>query len=155
MNVRPLSDPDEYPRLVQIWRSAVDATHDFLAAEHRDDIEAHLASDYLPHVDVFVAERDGRIVGFAGIADDRLEMLFVDAQERGRGAGSALLSFALHHGVTSVDVNEQNTQAVGFYGRRGFTAVGRSALDDQGRPYPLLHLRHDAPAPRGSRRIFG
>jgi putative acetyltransferase len=142
VNIRPRSGADEYPRLVQIWRSAVDATHDFLAAEHRDDIEAHLASDYLPHVRVFVAEREGRVVGFAGIAEDRLEMLFVDAQERGRGTGTALLSFALDRGVTSVDVNEQNTQAAAFSRRRGFTVIGRSALDDQGRPYPLLHLRH-------------
>ncbi len=40
-----------------------------------------------------------------------------------------------------VDVNEQNTQALDFYLRRGFHVVGRSPLDGQGRPYPLLHLR--------------
>jgi putative acetyltransferase len=69
-------------------------------------------------------------------------MLFVDAREHGRGVGSALLSFVVaNSGVTQVDVNEQNAQAVEFYRRRGFAIVGRSARDGQGRPYPLLHMQ--------------
>ena len=44
-------------------------------------------------------------------------------------------------GVTEVDVNEQNASAVDFYTRRGFAVVGRRDSDDEGRPYPLLHLR--------------
>lgn len=141
VQIRGVRGPDEYPRLVAIWRSAVDATHDFLAAEDRDALEARLASDYLPQVDLYVAEREGRPVGFAGVSDEKLEMLFVDAVERGRGVGSALLSYVVgQRGVAAVDVNEQNPQAVDFYRRRGFREVGRSPLDDQGRPYPLLHL---------------
>lgn len=138
--VRRVRGPEEYPRLVTVWRSAVDATHDFLAAEDRDAIEARLASDYFPHVELYVAERDGTVVGFAGRVEDRLEMLFVDDAERGRGTGSALLAYVVALGVTAVDVNEQNSQALAFYRRRGFDAVGRSALDGDGRPYPLLHL---------------
>jgi len=45
--------------------------------------------------------------------------------------------------TTTTDVNEQNSQAVGFYGKMGFKRTGRSPVDDQGRPYPLIHLRHD------------
>lgn len=50
--IRSVTEADEYPRLVDIWRRAVDATHDFLAEEHRDDMESHLASDYFPQVDL-------------------------------------------------------------------------------------------------------
>ena len=52
VSIRRSSGSDEYPRLVEIWRSAVDATHDFLAEADRDDIESCLASDYLPQVDL-------------------------------------------------------------------------------------------------------
>ena len=138
--IRRVGGTDEYPRLVAVWRSAVDATHDFLAEADRDAIEARLASDYFPHVDLFVAEDDGAIVGFAGTAGERLEMLFVDDVERGRGIGTSLLAYVVGLGVTAVDVNEQNPQAVAFYRRRGFDVVGRSELDGDGRPYPLLHL---------------
>lgn len=133
--------PDEHSRLVEIWRRAVDATHDFLALEHRDEIESQLASDYLPQVDLHVADRGGVPVGFAGVSGPNLEMFFVDAYQCGQGIGTAVLSFVIaERGVTTVDVNEQNAQAVEFYRRRGFTHVGRSELDDQGGPYPILHM---------------
>lgn len=142
LNIRQTLGPAEYPALVQIWRSAVDATHDFLADDDRAAIEARLASDYFPAVALWVAERADRPIAFAGVADDKLEMLFVAADDRGSGAGTALLAHAVRElGAWKVDVNEQNTQAVDFYARRGFDIVGRSDADDEGRPYPLLHLK--------------
>ena len=36
----------------------------------------------------------------------------------------------------TVDVNEQNPAARGFYQALGFTVVGRSPLDDDDRPFP-------------------
>jgi putative acetyltransferase len=37
-------------------------------------------------------------------------------------------------------VNEQNPEAVGFYLHYGFAQTGRSPLDGEGRPFPLLHM---------------
>lgn len=142
VTIRPTTGEAEYPALAAIWRSAVDATHDFLAEDHRDEIESHLQSDYFPAVTLSVAERDGRPVGFSGVLDGNLEMLFIDAEQRGGGIGTALLGHAIRElGVTKVDVNEQNASASGFYAHRGFDVVGRSETDEAGRPYPLLHLR--------------
>lgn len=142
LSIRPSIGAAEYPALVAIWRGAVDATHDFLAEADRDEIEARLQSDYFPAVVLSVAERDGRPVGFSGVLDGTLEMLFVDATQRDGGIGTALLTHVIReHGVTKVDVNEQNVSAAGFYAHRGFEVVGRSETDEAGRPYPLLHLR--------------
>jgi putative acetyltransferase len=142
VTVRPSVGPGEYPALVGIWRSAVDATHDFLAPADRDEIEAQLASAYFPAVTLAIAERDGRPVGFSGVHDGSLEMLFVDAAERGGSVGTELLLRAVRdHGVTTVEVNEQNPSATAFYLHRGFEIVGRRDTDDAGRPYPLLRLR--------------
>ncbi|OAT67959.1 GCN5 family acetyltransferase [Mycobacteroides immunogenum] len=133
--------PDDYPRLVEIWRSAVGATHDFLAESDFRRIESNLASAYFPAVTLTVAERDGRAVGFAGTAEGNLEMLFVTDDVRGSGIGSLLLAETIaKDGVVKVDVNEQNVGALGFYLSRGFSQVGRSELDGDGRPYPILHL---------------
>ncbi|MCA0155798.1 acetyltransferase [Tsukamurella sp. M9C] len=131
----------DHPALVRVWRSSVDATHDFLAAADRDAIEARLASDYFPQVRLTVAEIDGAVAGFAGTAGDDLAMLFAHADARGCGVGRALLDHAVRElGVRTVDVNEQNEQAVGFYAHSGFTVTGRSETDGDGLPYPLLHL---------------
>ncbi|KAM9866210.1 hypothetical protein ACIFOC_01128 [Leucobacter aridicollis] len=141
LTIRPTHGPDEYPALVAIWRSAVRATHDFLAGDDFARIEGQLADAYFPAVPLVVAERDGKPLGFAGVADGGLEMLFVDDSARGTGVGSALLTHAIERlGVTRVDVNEQNPGAHGFYVSRGFEEVGRSELDGDGQPYPILHL---------------
>ncbi|WP_323188816.1 acetyltransferase [Brachybacterium halotolerans] len=136
----------EYPALVEIWRSAVEATHVFLSPSDREEIAAHLPGDYLPAVELRVAQRDGRPVGFSGVSGDELQMLFVDASARGSGVGSALLQHAIRsQGVSRVDVNEQNPRAAGFYAHHGFEVAGRSERDDAGRPYPILHLRLATP----------
>lgn len=141
IDIRDTHGAMEYPQLVRVWRSAVDATHDFLADDHKAEIERRIAADYLPNVAVVVAERGGVVVGFAGTAAGKLEMLFVDAHCRGEGIGTTLLTHAIAtRAVTSVDVNEQNEQAVGFYSHAGFLITGRSSMDDQGWPYPLLHM---------------
>lgn len=138
---------EDFAALVPVWRSAVDATHHFLSAEDRDAIEGALVTEYLPQVQVTVAEVDGRPVGFAGTAEGRLEMLFVDDAARGRGVGSALLARVIdEQSVRELDVNEQNPDAVAFYLRKGFAVVGRSPRDDAGRPYPILHLRRTGSA---------
>lgn len=70
---------------------------------------------------------------------DSIEMLFVAAEARGRGIGSALMRQALALGASRVDVNEQNPQALGFYRRFGFEVKSREAVDSLGLPYPILH----------------
>ena len=80
-------------------------------------------------------------MGFSGIADGKLEMLFVDPEHRGTGVGAVLLRQAIcaHPGLL-VDVNEQNPQALAFYRRFGFVTVGRQDTDADGRPFPILNL---------------
>lgn len=148
LHLRPGRGAVDQPDLVRIWRRAVDATHDFLAPADRDEIQAKLATDYLPAVTLTVAERAGAPVGFSGVAGDGLEMLFVDPDSRGSGVGTALLEQAItEQGVRRVEVNEQNPAATGFYLHRGFEIVGRSDTDADGRAYPLLrlHLRGSGP----------
>src|SRR4051794_3659080 len=43
---------------------------------------------------VWVAEEDGRLVGFAALSEEMLEHLYVEPREHGRGVGSALLDRA-------------------------------------------------------------
>ena len=40
-----------------------------------------------------------------------------------------------------MDVNEQNPAAIRFYEACGFAIEGRSELDSNDRPFPLLHMR--------------
>ncbi|MFJ4231007.1 acetyltransferase [Cellulosimicrobium cellulans] len=137
--------PDDTGALVDVWRRAVEATHDFLTPDDVADLEVAVRDEYLAAVDVTVAEREGRVAGFVGTVGHRVEMLFVDPHLHGQGVGRALLAEAgRDHAALELDVNEQNPAALAFYRAQGFVVVGRSETDGQGRPFPLLHLRREA-----------
>ena len=87
-------------------------------------------------------EQEGTLIGFMGIAEGNLEMLFIDNNYRGTGVGKKLITYAIDNlQVTKVDVNEQNIQAVGFYKHIGFNIYKRSDLDREGKAYPILHMQ--------------
>lgn len=138
-----LSRPEEGTRAVDIWRRAVDATHDFLSPADRKAIE-ELVCDFLPKAVLWLAvDANDYPQAFMLIDNDHMEALFVEPTSRGLGFGAALVSHGLTlHPTMTTDVNEQNEQAIGFYERMGFKRTGRSPLDGQGRPFPLIHLAH-------------
>lgn len=134
---------DDYPRLVDIWSTSVLATHDFLQPADYDEIKQQLMPAYFPAVSLYKATHteSQNILGFLGVLHGCVEMLFIDASARGHGVGTTLLNYAVYDlGATTLDVNEQNTQAVGFYLHYGCIQTGRSELDAAGKPYPTLHL---------------
>ncbi|WP_448538945.1 acetyltransferase [Sphingobium yanoikuyae] len=140
--IRP-SRPDEGARILEIWRGAVDATHDFLTAEDRRAID-EMVRGFLPHAPLWLAVDDNDYpLAFMLIDGGHMEALFVDPGRRGTGIGAALVRHGLarHPGMTT-DVNEENDQAVRFYEKMGFRPTGRSPMDGQGRPYPLIHLAY-------------
>jgi len=141
--------PDDLQPLVELWERSVRATHHFLTEsdirELRPLVADALASD---DVEWWLLESDGQPIGFLGYSKDTIEGLFIDPDQRGRGAGKALIAHAqqLAGGALAVDVNEQNDAARAFYESQGFVAIGRSPTDGDGRPFPLLHMKRAAPA---------
>lgn len=129
-------------QLIRLWEASVRATHDFLAEEDRLFYQSFLPVAFR-EVDLFYAAApDGTPAGFIGIAGDKVEMLFLHPSAQGKGLGKRLMDFAIRdRQARRVDVNEQNTRAVGFYYKQGFELVGRDAEDGYGKPYPILHLR--------------
>lgn len=139
---RPSTHQD-LPRVMEIWRRAVDATHHFLAPHDRSAIEAEVL-EFFPKLSLELAvDASGMPQGFMFLHEGHLEALFVDPDQHGTGIGKALISRAVAaHSELTTDVNEQNPEALGFYEHLGFVRTGRSSHDGQGRQYPLIHLRH-------------
>lgn len=131
----------DFDVLTDVWEAAVRATHDFLTETMITELRAQVRHDYLKAVELRVLVEAGTVRGFLGGGGDKLEMLFVAPEARGQGIGRQLLTYAVEQlGVKTLDVNEQNPQALGFYEHQGFEIVGRSAVDAMGRPFPLLHM---------------
>ncbi len=136
-------DEGEYVEVVAVWEASVRATHHFLKEEDIQFYKPLILNEYLKSVELAcVRNENGKIMGFIGVTEDKIEMLFVDPITRGKGVGKVLLSHARYRlNATKVDVNEANEQAVGFYKHAGFNVVSRSELDPAGKPFPILHLK--------------
>jgi len=132
----------DYPALIALWEASVRATHHFLPEAEIMALRPLILEHYFDAMTLHCARtEEGLIAGFSGVHEGKLEMLFVAPEARGGGVGSQLVEHAIGQcGATQVDVNEQNEQAVGFYRKMGFAVTGRSPLDGQGKPYPLLHM---------------
>lgn len=131
-------------QLALLWERSVRATHLFLSEDDIVSMRPEVREGLRAVPQLAVAFDGGAPLGFAGVADRKLEMLFIDDAARGRGIGSALLEHAVDQwGADHLDVNEQNPAARGFYEHEGFRVASRSDLDDAGRPFPLLHMERD------------
>jgi putative acetyltransferase len=128
--------------MVEIWRAAVDATHDFLTPEDRIEID-EAVQGFLPSTPLWVAvDETDQALGFMMLEDNRMEALFIDSAYHRQGIGRALVDHALQlQPAITTEVNEQNPRAVGFYEHLGFVRTGRREADDEGRPYPLIQLQ--------------
>ena len=135
--------PEYFAELLNIWENSVRATHDFITEEDIEFFKPIIMEQAFPAVSIkCVKDESGTILGFVGCHNNKIEMLFIDDHARGQGLGSVLLQYAITNmGATSVDVNEQNPLAVGFYQHKGFSVVSRSPLDDMGKPFPILHMK--------------
>jgi len=136
--ITPATEKD-YPEIIELWEQSVRATHLFLPEDYLQHIKRLLPS-ILPAVQLFIyIDEHENITGFLGVAENKIEMLFIHPQFMGQGVGKQLTQFAVDELQSGkVDVNEQNSQAVGFYQHMGFVITGRSETDGLGKPFPLL-----------------
>ena len=140
--INKLTEPD-YADVIEVWESSVRATHHFL---NERDIQAYkslINNNYLNQLQLFGVQSDDlQLLGFIGISNQQIRLLFISPAKRGMGVGYALVNYVYQHfGIKEVDVNEQNTQAYDFYKYLGFVVTERSAVDSIGKPFPVLSMQ--------------
>ena len=129
-------------QLLDLWESSVRATHLFLSENEIEGIKNYVpqALNEIPHL--IIVENENQVpMGFMGIVEQHLEMLFISDEERGKGLGKELLKYGIEkYSINDLAVNEQNPLAKGFYEHMGFKVYKRTDHDEQGNPYPLLYM---------------
>jgi putative acetyltransferase len=132
----------DLPRLFEVWESSVRATHSFLSETDLNSLVPLARAEIATFKPIYcVRNADGLPIGMLGVEGSKIEMLFIHADDRRSGAGRMLVEFAIQElRANSVDVNEQNEAAIGFYQRMGFRVKSRSPLDSLGNPFPILHM---------------
>lgn len=129
-------------QVLTIWEKSVLATHDFLTSTDFEEIKEFVSNINFNDFQVFCLTKENLVLGFIGVADKKVEMLFLDPKYFGQGLGLKLLNFAVKElNADKLDVNEQNKKALKFYQKFGFDTFERTNKDDQGRNYPLLRMQ--------------
>ena len=151
--IRLAAVKERTPRLIEAltaaWEHSVRATHHFLSESEILRIRAYIPQAVGGVAQLVAAENQaGEPVGFMGVENGRLEMLFLAPEARGCGLGERLLRCGIEqYGVREVTVNEQNPQAVDFYAHFGFRTYRRTERDEEGGLYPLLYMRLPSDCP--------
>lgn len=129
--------------ILNVWESSVRATHSFLSENDIVSLKPYVTEGANGISDLLcVRNGNENIIGFMGVQDSKIEMLFISDDYRCNGIGKKFIEYSIDKlGVEFVDVNEQNTQAVGFYEYVGFEVFKRSEFDEQGNPFPILHMK--------------
>ncbi|MDO8966488.1 GNAT family N-acetyltransferase [Algoriphagus sp.] len=147
MNSKNFSiQPYQHPfrkQILTVWEKSVLATHEFLTGgdflEIKKMVEAIDFNEFEVHC---LLDDQKQVLGFLGVLNGKIEMLFLDPFWIGKGMGKLLLYFAkVKLNCKEVDVNEQNETARKLYEKSGFEVVGRSEKDGAGMDYPILHMK--------------
>jgi len=125
--------------LLTVWYEASVIAHDFLPATFWAGERQAIVDEYVPIADTWMAEMDGRVVGFAALIGDELGALFVDPAHQGKGVGSALMNHVKSLRVRlTLGVFKANTRAQRFYEEHGFYIVGET-VEERSRA-PLVRM---------------
>jgi len=125
--------------VLQIWLQASFQAHSFIpAAFWKSQVEA-MRTTYIPASDTYVYEKEGDVVGFYSVYEDRLAAPFVMPNEQGQGLGQQLLN----HAKTQKDhlllsVYKENQKSFGFYLAQGFHREHEQTDDHTGHPEYIM-----------------
>ncbi len=135
--------PNEEEMTVLVGKSLYDVWNFFLSEDEIERIKKYVPQALKEIPFLIIAENGNQIpVGFMGIVEQHLEMLFISHEEKGKGLGKELLEYGIEkYLVNDLAVNEQNLHTKGFYEHMGFEVYKRTECDEQGNPYPLLYMK--------------
>lgn len=129
-------------QIVDVWENSVRATHHFLLPEDIVFYKGFVNQIDFSSFTVYCLVSENTLLGFLGVAEKKIEMLFLNPNVIGMGYGRLLMDFALTElNANKVDVNEQNQRAIRFYEYFGFETFDRTEKDSAGKDYPILKMR--------------
>jgi len=103
------------------WENASKVAHSFLSQSFLDQERYNIPNVYLPNTDTWVADIDGRTVGFIALMGGEVGAIFVEPEFHGCGIGFALMNKARAlNNCLEVEVFKANAIGRKFYSNYGF-----------------------------------
>ena len=130
--------------VISSWEHANEIAHSFLPKEFVDKVRHDIPNLYLPNAETWVADCNGRIVGFIALIGNEIGAVFVEPEFHSTGIGRALVDKAQElRGELEVEVFELNAIGRKFYSRYGFRLMSEKKHEDTGNKVLRLKLTAD------------
>ncbi len=111
-------------RVLQIWLEASIQAHHFIPCEYWESKVSDMRELYIPNSDTYVYEQDGAVQGFIALHEKTIAAIFVSPDCQNQGIGSRLMAQAKElHSSVLLTVYKENSKAMRFYKKSGFTVV--------------------------------
>ena len=108
-----------------VHRLAMRISLSFLPELHTAEEDLfHFKEHLFPNNEIWVAEKDSVVVGYAARGSGWLNHLYIHPDHQGEGIGAQLLAMAMDgEGALQLWAFQQNERARRFYEKRGFAVV--------------------------------
>jgi putative acetyltransferase len=128
--------------MVRLWYDASVLAHSFIPSSFWALNQSAMKEKYLQFSENFVFEEEGKVAGFISLVEERICALFVAPKMQERGIGRALIEHAMIlKGNLALKVYRENENALRFYEKRGFVAVGEEIDEFTGCVQILMELK--------------
>jgi len=127
--------------IIKIWLNESIKAHSFIPAEFWEGHINTMQKRYLPEAETYVADSNGKILGFISIVGNYVAALFVDSEYQRQRIGWALINFAHKiKGNLYVDVYKDNLAARQFYQAYGFKAKREKVQPETGQTMLTMYI---------------
>lgn len=127
--IRKLESKD-LTEVMNIWLSANIDAHSFISADYwRSQFDT--VKSLIPQAEVYVSEKNGRVIGFIGSVDCYIAGIFVNKSDRSSGVGTELLNIVkANKNILNLSVYAKNEPAIRFYKKEGFH-IDAHSMDEE------------------------
>ena len=144
--IRHFQQQDE-AAVIQIWLEASAIAHSFIPRSYWESKIPDMRNKYLPQSQTLIHEDEhtNEVTGFISLINNYIAALFVPPDRQGQGIGQTLMAhIKQQHLELELNVYAENTQALAFYKRQGFTITSEQTDKQTGRQEFTMKYQQDA-----------
>lgn len=130
-------------QIISIWLNCNLKAHSFIPADFWKN-HINLLRESLPEAEVFIYQKEKKVIAFIGLEDDYIAGLFVKDGFQSQGIGNELLNRVKQdHDKLTLSVYAKNKRALNFYLKENFKILKKKIDTDTGEEEILMFWEKD------------
>lgn len=134
---------NQLDQIMEIWLQGNLDAHNFINKqywlENFDEVKK-----MIPNAELYIEVEHEQVIGFAGVQDDYISGVFVQANHRYQGIGTKLFDQIMrNHDELTLSVYQKNSSAIYFYNLLGFDVIEQKIDTDTDEIELLMKWKRD------------